>query len=92
MGAIFTGPYWAILGSPRPPDWFYGLRLWETHGCKALAAKLRMDTIRGMLPCMNSYKAWAFLQDLESLALRGKTDCEMTHLSAEYVESYDDVG
>lgn len=73
VGAIFTGPYWEnCLCSPSPPNWFYGIRSSETHRYKALATKLRMDTIRGMVPCMNSYKAWAFLQDLESLALRGK--------------------
>lgn len=83
VGAISTGPYWEdCLGPSSPPDWFYGMWSWETHGCKALAAKLRMDTMRGMLPCMNSYKVWAFLQDLDSLALRGKKDYEMTYFSA----------
>lgn len=64
------------------------MQFWETYGYKALTAKLRMDAMRDLGPCMSQFNAWLFLQGLESLALRGKKHCESTQMLAERLEGH----
>lgn len=64
------------------------MRFWETYGYKALAAKLRMDSMRDLGPCMSPFNAWLFLQGLETLSLRGERHCKSTQQLAEWLESH----
>ncbi|GAD93981.1 o-acetylhomoserine sulfhydrylase, putative [Paecilomyces variotii No. 5] len=78
-------------GFTEPADGYHGLRFWETYGYKALAAKLRMDSMRDLGPCMSPFNAWLFLQGLETISLRGKRHCETTLALAEWLESHPSV-
>lgn len=78
-------------GFTEPADGYHGLRFWETYGYKALAAKLRMDSMRDLGPCMSPFNAWLFLQGLETISLRGKRHCETTLALAEWLEAHPSV-
>ncbi|KAL2818246.1 pyridoxal phosphate-dependent transferase [Aspergillus cavernicola] len=78
-------------GFTEPADGYHGMRFWETYGYKALSAKLRMDSMRDLGPCMSPFNAWLFLQGLETLALRGKRHCESTLALAEWFEAHPSV-
>lgn len=96
-GVVIDGGHfdWSASGKfpgfTEPADGYHGMRFWETYGYKALAAKLRMDAMRDLGPCMSPFNAWLFLQGLETLALRGKKHCENTQLLAEWLESHECV-
>ncbi|MCJ1301784.1 hypothetical protein MMC08_004585 [Hypocenomyce scalaris] len=75
-------------GFTEPADGYHGMRFWETYGYKALAAKLRMDSMRDLGPCMSPFNAWLFLQGLETLELRGKRHCETTKTFSEWLEAH----
>lgn len=61
------------------------------YGNKALAAKLRMDSMRDLGPCISPFNSWLILQGLETLALRGQRHCENTQGLAEWLEKHDCV-
>jgi len=96
-GVVIDGGHfdWSASGKfpgfTEPADGYHGMRFWETYGYKALSAKLRMDSMRDLGPCMSPFNAWLFLQGLETLSLRGKKHCENTQLLAEWLESHDCV-
>jgi O-acetylhomoserine/O-acetylserine sulfhydrylase-like pyridoxal-dependent enzyme len=49
----------------EPADGYHGMRFWETYGLKALSAKVRMDAMRDLGPCIspfNSCRAWKRLR------------------------------
>src|ERR1700712_1144341 len=64
----------------------YRMRFWETYGFKALAARLRMDAMRDLGPCMSPFNAWMFLQGLETLPLRGQRHVENTLAFAKWLQ------
>ena len=78
-------------GFTEPADGYHGMRFWETYGLGALAAKLRMDSMRDLGPCMSPFNAWLFLQGLETLALRGQRHVENTLALAKWLEASDYV-
>jgi O-acetylhomoserine/O-acetylserine sulfhydrylase-like pyridoxal-dependent enzyme len=51
------------------------LNLLRTYGNKALAAKLRMDAMRDLGPCISPFNSWLFIQGLETLSLRAERHC-----------------
>lgn len=75
-------------GFTEPADGYHGMKFWDTYGYKALAAKLRMDSMRDLGPCMSPFNAWLFLQGLETLALRGQRHAENTLALAEWLEGH----
>ncbi|KAL7626855.1 hypothetical protein AAE478_003629 [Parahypoxylon ruwenzoriense] len=75
-------------GFTEPAEGYHGMRFWETYGNKALAAKLRMDSMRDLGPCMSPFNAWLFLQGLETLPLRGQRTVENTQKLAEWLEAH----
>ena len=75
-------------GFTEPADGYHGMRFWETYGLKALSAKLRMDSMRDLGPCMSPFNAWLFLQGLETLSLRAKRHCETTQAFSEWLEGH----
>lgn len=92
MGAHFDWSASAKFpGFTEPADGYHGMRFWEIYGYKALAAKLRMDAMRDLGPCMSPFNAWLYLQGLEALELMGKKHCENTQLLAEWPESHECV-
>lgn len=64
---------------------------WETYGYKALAAKLRMDSMRDLGPCMSPFNAWLFLQGLETLPLRAAKHVENTTKFSQWLEDHECV-
>lgn len=86
---------WAASGKfpefTEPADGYHGMKWVETYGKKALAAKLRMDTMRDLGPCMSPFNAWLFLQGLETLSLRAKKHCENTQGFSEWLEAHECV-
>lgn len=93
-GIVIDGGHfdWSASGKfpefTEPADGYHGMRFWETYGHKALAAKLRMDSMRDLGPCMSPFNAWLFLQGLETLPLRGKRHCENTQALGEWLEAH----
>lgn len=75
-------------GFTEPAEGYHGMRFWETYGYKALAAKVRMDSMRDLGPCMSPFNAWLFLQGLETLPLRGQRTVENTQKLAEWLEAH----
>jgi O-acetylhomoserine/O-acetylserine sulfhydrylase len=75
-------------GFTEPADGYHGMRFWETYGLKALSAKLRMDAMRDLGPCMSPFNAWLFLQGLETLPLRGQRHVENTLAFAKWLQSH----
>ncbi|KAK6950311.1 hypothetical protein K445DRAFT_312766 [Daldinia sp. EC12] len=75
-------------GFTEPAEGYHGMRFWETYGKKALSAKVRMDSMRDLGPCMSPFNAWLFLQGLETLPLRGQRTVENTQKLAEWLESH----
>ncbi|KAI0131709.1 putative o-acetylhomoserine sulfhydrylase [Hypoxylon sp. NC0597] len=75
-------------GFTEPAEGYHGMRFWETYGNKALAAKLRMDSMRDLGPCMSPFNAWLFLQGLETISLRGQRTVENTQKLAEWLENH----
>ncbi len=78
-------------GFTEPADGYHGMRFWETYKHKALAAKLRMDSMRDLGPCMSPFNAWLFLQGLETLPLRGARHCQTALQFSEWLEGHDCV-
>ena len=75
-------------GHFEPADGYHGMCFWKTYGLKALAAKLRMDTMRDLGPCMSPFNAWLFLQGLETIALRGDRHVENTLKFGQWLEAH----
>lgn len=78
-------------GFTEPAEGYHGMRFWETYGNKALAAKLRMDTMRDLGPCLSPFNAWLFLQGLETLSLRGARTVENTQKLGEWLEAHPSI-
>ncbi|KAJ4211814.1 Homocysteine/cysteine synthase [Fusarium solani] len=78
-------------GFTEPADGYHGMRFWDTYGHKALSAKLRMDSMRDLGPCMSPFNAWLFLQGLETLPLRAQRHAENTQKLAEWLEAHPNV-
>ena len=93
-GIVIDGGHfdWSASGKfpefTEPADGYHGMKWWDTYGYKSLAAKLRMDSMRDLGPCMSPFNAWLFLQGLETLPLRGKRHCENTQAVAEWLEAH----
>lgn len=64
------------------------MRFWETYGYKALSAKVRMDAMRDLGPCMSPFNAWLFVQGLETLALRAERHVYNTLALAKWLEAH----
>ncbi|KKA22267.1 O-acetylhomoserine aminocarboxypropyltransferase [Rasamsonia emersonii CBS 393.64] len=72
----------------EPAEGYHGMVFWETYGHKALAAKLRMDAMRDLGPCMSPFNAWLFLQGLETLPLRGERTASNALALARWLEAH----
>ncbi|KAG4429730.1 hypothetical protein IFR05_014781 [Cadophora sp. M221] len=75
-------------GFTEVADGYHGMRFWDAYGFKALSAKLRMDAMRDLGPCMSPFNAWLFLMGLETLSLRGKRHNENALAFAEWLEAH----
>ena len=67
------------------------MRFWETYGYQVLAAKLRMDAMRDLGPCMSPSNACLFLQGLESLPFRADRHVSNTLALAQWLEKHPNV-
>jgi O-acetylhomoserine/O-acetylserine sulfhydrylase len=72
----------------EPADGYHGMRFWETYGLKALSAKVRMDAMRDLGPCISPFNSWLFLQGLETLALRAERHIFNTLSLARWLEKH----
>jgi O-acetylhomoserine/O-acetylserine sulfhydrylase len=72
----------------EPADGYHGMRFWDTYGFKALSAKVRMDAMRDLGPCMSPFNAWLFIQGLETLALRAERHVANTMVLAQWLEQH----
>ncbi|KAH8650538.1 putative o-acetylhomoserine sulfhydrylase [Tricladium varicosporioides] len=74
-------------GFTEVADGYHGMKFWDAYGFKALAAKLRMDAMRDLGPCMSPFNAWLFLMGLETLSLRGERHNQNALAFAEWLEA-----
>lgn len=72
----------------EPADGYHGMRFWDTYGFKAFSAKVRMDAMRDLGPCMSPFNAWLFIQGLETLALRAERHVANTMALAQWLEQH----
>lgn len=77
-----------ISDRTEPADGYHGMRFWDTYGYKALSAKVRMDAMRDLGPCMSPFNAWLFIQGLETLALRAERHVANTMALAQWLEKH----
>jgi O-acetylhomoserine/O-acetylserine sulfhydrylase len=75
-------------GFTEVAEGYHGMKFWDIYGYKALAAKLRMDAMRDLGPCMSPFNAWLFLLGLETLSLRGERHCKNALALAEWLEAH----
>ncbi|KAM0814053.1 hypothetical protein AB5N19_14055 [Seiridium cardinale] len=78
-------------GLTEPAPGYHGMRFWEAYGPRALTAKLRMECMRDLGPCMSPFNAWLFLQGLETLSLRAQRTVENTQKLAEWLDAHPSV-
>jgi O-acetylhomoserine/O-acetylserine sulfhydrylase len=96
-GIVIDGGHfdWSASGKfpafTEPADGYHGMRFWETYGLKALSARLRMDAMRDLGPCMSPFNAWLFLQGLETITLRGQRHVENTLAFAKWLDAHPSV-
>ncbi|KAF2633417.1 PLP-dependent transferase [Macroventuria anomochaeta] len=45
----------------EPADGDHGMRFWETYGYEPLSARVRMDAMRDLGPCISPFNAWLFV-------------------------------
>lgn len=75
----------------EPSEGYHGMRFWDTYGAKALTARLRMDAMRDLGPCLSPFNAWLFLQGLETLSLRAERHCQNALALARWLERHRNV-
>lgn len=75
----------------EPSEGYHGMRFWDTYGSKALTARLRMDAMRDLGPCLSPFNAWLFLQGLETLSLRAERHCQNALALAQWLERHHNV-
>lgn len=78
-------------GFTEEADGYHGMKFWDAYGFSSLSAKLRMDSMRDLGPCMSPFNAWLFLMGLETLSLRGKRHCENALAFAGWLEAHEAV-
>jgi len=75
-------------GFTEVADGYHGMKFWDAYGFKALSAKLRMDAMRDLGPCMSPFNAWLFLIGLETLSLRGERHNKNALEFAQWLEAH----
>ena len=90
-GGKFNWANGKFPGFVDPSEGYHGMRFWDTYGYKALTAKLRMDAMRDLGPCMSPFNAWLFLQGLETLSLRGERHNQNALAFAQWLDKHPNV-
>ncbi|KAJ7199638.1 Cys/Met metabolism PLP-dependent enzyme-domain-containing protein [Mycena pura] len=86
---------WAASGKfphfTEPAEGYHGLRFTDTFGKMAFAVKVRVELLRDIGACMNSFPGFLFLQGLETLSLRGQRHCDNALALARHLEAHPHV-
>jgi len=75
----------------EPDPSYHGLKYWEALGPGAFIAKVRVQGLRDLGPCIAPLTAFLFLQGLETLSLRMERHVSNAMRVAEYLEDHDEV-
>jgi O-acetylhomoserine (thiol)-lyase len=75
----------------EPDPSYHGLKYWEALGPGAFIAKVRVQGLRDLGPCIAPLNAFLFLQGLETLSLRMERHVRNAQEVAEFLESRDEV-
>ncbi len=96
-GIIVDGGSFDFGASGRHPSFiepdpsYHGLKYWEALGPGAFIAKVRVQGLRDLGPCIAPFNAFLFLQGLETLSLRIERHVSNARQVAEFLESRDEV-
>jgi O-acetylhomoserine (thiol)-lyase len=96
-GIIVDGGSFDFGASGRHPSFiepdpsYHGLKYWEALGPGAFIAKVRVQGLRDLGPCIAPLNAFLFLQGLETLSLRMERHVSNGQQVAEFLESRDEV-
>ena len=96
-GIIVDGGSFNFGASGRHPSFiepdpsYHGLKYWEALGPGAFIAKVRVQGLRDLGPCIAPFNAFLFLQGLETLSLRIERHVSNARQVAEFLESRDEV-
>ncbi|KAF7327743.1 hypothetical protein MKEN_00353900 [Mycena kentingensis (nom. inval.)] len=86
---------WAASGKfphfTEPAEGYHGLKFTDTFGKLSFAVKLRVELLRDVGACMNSFPAFLFLQGLETLSLRAQRHCDNALALAQHLEKHPNV-
>jgi O-acetylhomoserine (thiol)-lyase len=78
----------------QPDDSYHGLRYAHDLGDLnpvAFALRMRLVPLRNLGACISPDNCWAFLQGIETLALRMQRHCENSEQVADYLSKHDGV-
>ncbi|NLE45529.1 MAG: O-acetylhomoserine aminocarboxypropyltransferase/cysteine synthase [Chloroflexi bacterium] len=70
---------------------YHGLRFHETFGAQALAARLRVRTLRDLGACISPFNSFLILQGVETLSLRMARHSENALAVAKFLSGHPDV-
>lgn len=93
-GVIIDSGKFKWTDSPRFPSFttpyegYHGLNFHEAFGAVAYIARIRVEYLRDLGPCMNPFAAFLLLQGLETLSLRGQRHCDNAMALAKYLEKH----
>ncbi len=83
----WTGdPRWSAFNAPDPA--YHGVVFTERFGNAALAAKIRLATLRDIGGCMSPFEAYLLRQSLSTLPLRIERHSRSAQIVAEFLESH----
>jgi O-acetylhomoserine (thiol)-lyase len=96
-GIIVDGGSFDFGASGRHPSFvepdpsYHGLKYWEALGPGAFIAKVRVQGLRDLGPCIAPFTAFLFLQGLETLSLRMERHVSNAQQVATFLEGRDEV-
>ncbi|TFK98998.1 Cys/Met metabolism PLP-dependent enzyme-domain-containing protein [Pterulicium gracile] len=75
-------------GFTTPYEGYHGMVFSEAFGAVAYAARIRVEYLRDIGPCMNPFAAFLLLQGIETLSLRGQRHCDNALALAQYLRKH----
>jgi O-acetylhomoserine (thiol)-lyase len=73
-----------IFTEPNPG--YHGLKFWEKYGKASFIARVRLEALRDLGPCISPFNSFMLLMGLETLSLRVERHCENALKLAKWLE------
>ncbi|KAI0181433.1 O-acetylhomoserine ami [Hypoxylon sp. FL1284] len=71
----------------QPSDGYHGLKFWETFGAITFIIRVRVEILRDLGSCLNSFAAQQLILGIETLSLRAERHAQNALALAKYLES-----